>query len=186
MTAPQGAVLKVPGSLRWALIGVGALAAVLGIVMISHPFTTAKVLAIIVGIELLVSGVLDLMDDRFGSRGFSIAAGTVGIVTGVLVIGWPGVTLWVLAAIVGFAFLLRGVMQVMAAFTTEAQLSGATGLLAVSGVLSLIVGVLALVWPHATIVVLAVLFGLRVLAVGLVQVAAGWALGKVDVEVIDV
>ena len=30
MTAPQGAVLKVPGSLRWALIGVGALAAVLG------------------------------------------------------------------------------------------------------------------------------------------------------------
>ena len=88
--------------------------------------------------------------------------------------------------IVGFAFLLRGVMQVMAAFTTEAQLSGATGLLAVSGVLSLIVGVLALVWPHATIVVLAVLFGLRVLAVGLVQVAAGWALGKVDVEVIDV
>ena len=90
MTAPQGAVLKVPGSLRWALIGVGALAAVLGIVMISHPFTTAKVLAIIVGIELLVSGVLDLMDDRFGNRWFSIAAGTVGIVTGVLVIGWPG------------------------------------------------------------------------------------------------
>ena len=44
----------------------------------------------------------------------------------------------------------------------------------------------ALGWPKATIIVLAVLFGIRVLAVGLLEVGAGLLLGKVEVRTVEV
>jgi uncharacterized membrane protein HdeD (DUF308 family) len=178
-TAPDGAALRVPGALRWGLLIAGALAAILGVVMILNPFTTAKVLAIIIGIELILGGLLDLVDHRYSSKVLSIVAGLAGIVSGVLVIAWPGVTLWVIAVIVGLSFVLRGILQVIVGFSAEARREGARGLLLLSGVLSLLTGVLALAWPGATILVLAVLFGIRVLGVGLLEIGAGVLLGKV-------
>jgi len=185
-TAPDGAALKVPGALRWGLVIIGVLAAVLGIVMILNPFTTAKVLAIIVGIELILGGVLDLVDHRYGNRNLSIASGVAGIVAGALVIAWPGVTLWVIAVIVGLGFLARGILQLVAGFSPAAKASGARGVLLASGALSAVAGVVALGWPKATIIVLAVLFGIRVLAVGLLEVGAGVLLGKVEVRTVEV
>lgn len=182
MTATDGAALKVPGALRWGLLIVGALAVALGIVMILNPFTTAKVLAIIIGVELILSGLLDLVDHRYASKAMSIVAGLAGIAAGVLVIAWPGVTLWVIAVIVGVSFVVRGLVQVAVGFSAEARREGARGLLLVSGVLSLLTGVLALAWPGATILVLAVLFGIRVLATGLLEIGAGVLLGKVELR----
>ncbi len=182
--APDGAALKVPGVLRWGLLGVGVLAVVLGIVMILNPFTTAKVLAIIIGIELILSGIVDLLDHRYG-RTLSIASGVAGIATGLVVVIWPHVTLWVIAVVVGIAFLLRGAMQLAAGFSAGAKVGGARGLLLFAGAMSIGAGVIALTWPKATIVVLAVLFGIRVLVVGLLQVGAGVLLGKVEVEVVE-
>ena len=184
--APDGAALKVPGALRWGLIVIGALAVVLGIVMVLNPFTTAKVLAIIVGIELLLSGMLDLMDHRYGNRWLSIASGAAGVIGGVAIITWPHVTLWVIAVIVGIGFLVRGAMQLAAGLSPEAKATGARGLLVAAGALSTVTGLVALTWPKATIVVLAVLFGIRVLAVGLLEVGAGVLLGKVEVEAVEV
>jgi uncharacterized membrane protein HdeD (DUF308 family) len=190
MTAPVGStgtadttIVKVPGALRWALLIVGLLAAVLGVVMILNPFTTAKVLAIIIGLELIISGVVDLLDHRYRSKVLSVIAGLTGIVAGVLAIAWPGVTLWVLAIIVGLGFIIRGTAQVAAGFSTEAKLEGMQGLLVAVGAISIVAGMVALVWPKATIVVLAVLFGIRVVAVGVLQLGAGWLLGKVELEV---
>jgi uncharacterized membrane protein HdeD (DUF308 family) len=179
-SAPDGAALQIPGVLRWGLLLVGAIAAVLGVVMILNPFATAKVLAIIIGIELILSGLLDLVDHRYASKAMSIVAGLAGIASGVLVIAWPGVTLWVIAVIVGISFVARGLVQVAVGFSAEARREGARGLLLLSGVLSVITGVLALAWPGATILVLAVLFGIRVLTVGLLEIGAGVLLGKVS------
>lgn len=175
-------VVKVPGALRWGLIVVGVLAAVLGVVMILNPFTTAKVLAIIIGIELILSGAVDLLDHRYRSKALSVIAGLVGIVAGVLAIAWPGVTLWALAVIVGLGFVVRGAAQVAAGLTAEAKLQGVQGLMVAVGAISIVAGMVALVWPKATIVVLAVLFGIRVVAVGVLQLGAGWLLGKVELD----
>lgn len=183
MTVPTTTTMKVPGFLRWGLLGIGLITAVLGVVMIIHPFTTAKVLAIIIGIELIISGIFDLIDNRYPNKVASLLAGFAGIAAGVLVISWPKATLWVIAIIVGISFLTSGIMQIAAGMSSQAKSGGARGLLLASGVLSTTIGAVALVWPRATVAVLAVLFGLRLLAVGLTQVGAGVLLNKVEVEV---
>ena len=47
-----------------------------------------------------------------------------------------------------------------------------TGLRIAFGVLSLVLGIVALVWPDATLVIVGVLFGLQLLAAGIVRIIA--------------
>jgi uncharacterized membrane protein HdeD (DUF308 family) len=42
--------------------------------------------------------------------------GAAGIVVGVLAIAWPGITVWVLALLVGIRLLIWGVIQLTIAF----------------------------------------------------------------------
>ena len=51
-----------------------------------------------------------------------------------------------------------------------------------AGMLSVVAGVLALVWPEATIVVLAVLLGVRTLVLGVVKIAFGLSLRRIQGE----
>ena len=50
------------------------------------------------------------------------------------------------------------------------------GLRVVLGVISLVMGLVALIWPKATLLVIALIFGLQLVAVGLVRVSAAVAL----------
>ena len=42
--------------------------------------------------------------------------GAVGIVVGILAIVWPGITVWVLALLIGIRLLIWGVLQLAIAF----------------------------------------------------------------------
>ena len=170
-----------PPALRWGFIILGAITAVLGLVIVLNPFTTAQVLAILVGIELILIGILDLIDHRAGNQKPSLAAGIVSILAGLAVCVWPDVTLKVIAFIVGIGFVIRGVILLVAAFTPEAKAKGGRGLLIFVGGLSSVVGIAAMVWPKATIVVLAVLFGIQMIIVGVMALLGGIALGKAEI-----
>lgn len=181
MTATDGVAVPVPSALRWGLIALGAITAVLGVVIVLNPFTTAQVLAILVGIELILIGILDLIDHRAGRQTASLAAGIVSILAGIAVCAWPDVTLKVIAFIVGIGFVIRGVILIAVALTPEAKAKGGRGLLLFVGGLSAALGIAAMVWPKATIVVLALLFGIQMIIVGVTALLGGVALGKAQV-----
>jgi uncharacterized membrane protein HdeD (DUF308 family) len=103
----------------------------------------------------------------------SVVLGAVLVVGGVLAAFWPGVTLWTLALITGLSLIVHGAGRVGLATVARRDVPGWPWLLAL-GAVNVLVGVLAIVWPEATVLVLSVIFGLQVTFLGLVLVVAAF------------
>jgi uncharacterized membrane protein HdeD (DUF308 family) len=97
--------------------------------------------------------------------------GVWAVLAGILTIIWPGSTVLALAIIFGVFLVIAGPMQIVHAV----QLRGHARewwLLLVRGVADLALGVLTLVWPGITVLVLALLFGIELLLLGVFETAA--------------
>lgn len=98
------------------------------------------------------------MLDSFVKRSFThlLLTGIAGILTGLLAIIWPGITLVVIAIIWGAYALAEGIVQIYAAFKLGKSVRGP---LLFSGILGIIFGVIVLFNPDIGIVVIAWMLG---------------------------
>ena len=155
------------------LLGLAVVA--LGIVLLLNPVAAARSLALLIGVAFVASGLLEMAAgwDTGRHRWGAVALGAVLVVGGVLAVAWPGVTLWTLVLITALSLIVHGAGRVGLAAVARREVPGWGWLLAL-GVVNVLVGVLAIVWPQATALVLCVLFGLQVLFLGLALVVAGF------------
>lgn len=106
-----------------AVAAQGVLALLLGIVLVFAPVTTFLTLAILFGIFALIDGLLALATIfmvRPGESRWALAAyAAAGIVIGILAIAWPGLTVAVLATLVGIWAIVVGVSRIAAAMRHE-------------------------------------------------------------------
>jgi uncharacterized membrane protein HdeD (DUF308 family) len=162
---------------RWWLVVVfGVSIAAVGVVLVLSPFGTVKALAAVVAVGFALAAADELAQaERHEVRWPSYALATIWILTAVAALVWPDVTLWALAVVVGIGMIVGGVAEALFAFRYRRELPR-WGLWWLDGLLSIVVGVLALVWPEATVVVLAVLFGIRLLVRGCATVSFGLGL----------
>jgi len=160
----------------------GVLTAGLGIVLLFNPVATAKALALLVGLSFVVAGLLEIaVGWESAHRGLAVVLGGLLVVGGILAALWPGVTLFGLALITGLSLIVHGIGRVGVAVVDRDQFRG-WGWLALLGAVNVLVGVLAVVWPRATVLVLCLVLGLQVLLLGLVLVvAAFWRPGAEEV-----
>ncbi len=170
---------QTPSALWPALLVVGLAVTVLGLLLILNPFATAGTLAVLAGVALVLSGIGEtLAAARAENSAGTAFFGILLILGGVVVLLWPGVTLRVLALLVGAILIITGVARALVTRALESPETGARG--AVSNyalaALSVVLGVLALVWPGATIVALAVIFGIQLIVTGVTEIALGLAL----------
>jgi uncharacterized membrane protein HdeD (DUF308 family) len=98
-------------------------------------------------------------------------AGGLLVVAGIVVLVWPDITLWALAVAAGIALLVSGVVHTMWALARRDRPDRAAQVAV--GALGAALGLVVLAWPGATLVVLAVLLGLRAIVTGIVAVATG-------------
>lgn len=144
---------------RWVRGAVGALALVAGAVLAFRPFSSLAVLVLALVVGLVVLAVGDLLDARTTPRPRAARWRAVGwLVAAALLLALPGLGIRGIALLVGLALVLDGASDLWAAVrsrTTE-RLAGL-----VRGAASVVLGVLALAWPGVTLLVVAVLFGLR-------------------------
>lgn len=152
---------------------VGALAVILGAVILVRPTTSLGVIALLIGSGLVLTGVLEFVgggdraDDERTPR-WRVLVGVLWIAAGVFVLAWPGLTVRVLALVVAIGLIVNGALSVISAFrrgpTLDARIASA--LLGVAGI---VFGLLALLWPDITLLVVAVVFGARLIIVGLLE-----------------
>ena len=157
------------------LLGIrGLLAVIFGVLVLVWPGITILALAIVFaayvfvdGIGLIVSGV----DARGGRRWWYVLAGVVGVTAGVAAAVWPGVTVLVLVVWAGAWAVVTGVLEIAAAVRGEGS---GRWLMALAGVLSVLAGLLILIWPEIGALALATVLGIYALAAGVTLLWAAW------------
>lgn len=168
VTGPVGAFR----SPRWLSFLLGLGLAAVGAVLAARPFTSLSVLVAMVAVAAIVTGAAELATapDQDAPR-LAAISGVAWLVVGAAVATWPGLTLGVLTIWVGLGLILSGVTGALGGIrgTADHRITAV-----VSGLASIVFGVLALSWPDVTILVIAVLFGARAVLAGLVLLAAAF------------
>jgi len=147
----------------------GIVSMALGIIIIVWPKSGAFAFAVLIAIALVLTGITEIaLSKTWQQRWVPVAFGSLAIAAGLATVVWPEVTLKVLAVLIGISFLLRGIVRVVGALMTK---QAYWGLVAIVGAIEALLGIAAIAWPKATILVLAVLLGINLLISGIAQVA---------------
>ena len=107
---------------KWVHGVIGALFVLVGIAAMLEPFQTFGILALFVGWFLIVKGFFDIAL-AIGLRrdlplwGLSLAVGIVEVLLGLWALGYPGRSAWLLVLWIGVAAMLRGIGDLVTAFT---------------------------------------------------------------------
>ncbi len=152
----------------WVVLSLGVGCVVVGGVLTAEPFRSLSVLHWLVAAGLALIGVSELASAGASARRWLSRLVGVGlIVAGVLAASWPGITVHGLAVVVGIALVVGGAGKIVAALVDGGDERFIIGL---SGLASVVVGVLALAWPTVTVLVLAVLLGVGTVLFGFGQI----------------
>jgi uncharacterized membrane protein HdeD (DUF308 family) len=175
---PQQFLSTVGRSWLWTLV-VGIVTLVAGIMILSWPDETVKIVGIIIGVQLLVIGGVRFVtalsaDPDNGSRTPAIILSIVAVLAGVLVLRHPLQTIGLIALIVGAYWLLAGLVTAFSALSTPGLelrwLSFALGMLGV------VAGIVVLGFPVESSVALARLLGLWLILIALLELVLAVAL----------
>jgi uncharacterized membrane protein HdeD (DUF308 family) len=163
----------------WVVVGLGLLLTIIGILLLANPFDAVTTLAILVAVGLLFASADELAQaERHDVRWPSYVLAAIWFVTGLLSLMWPDVTLWALAIVVGVGCIAGGLAEVVFVARFRRELPR-WGVWLLDGLLSIVIGVMALVWPAATVLVLAIILGIRILLRGLATIMFGLGLRRV-------
>lgn len=161
----------------WLAIVVGLAAVVLGAVLIVRPLSSLATLGLFLGLSFIASGLADLLEaDRSRAPKTVTVLAAGWIIAGVILIVWQGLTIGILGVVIALLLIVSGVARGVAAIrgTTDERFAAL-----LFGLTDLILGVLAVRWPDVTLLVVAVLFGIRTVVFGLSSIwtASARALG---------
>jgi uncharacterized membrane protein HdeD (DUF308 family) len=162
----------------WAVVLRGVAAVLFGVMALIWPGITLFVLVALFGAYALVDGVITLATafggnrERAGSRGWLIAQGIAGIIIGILTFAWPGVTALALLWLIAAWAIVTGVLEIVSAVRLRRELRH-EWLLALSGALSVLFGILLAVWPAAGALAVVTQIGIYAIVLGAALVALG-------------
>ncbi|HWG09527.1 MAG TPA: DUF308 domain-containing protein [Solirubrobacteraceae bacterium] len=165
--------------LWWLLLIGGVVSLVVGVLLLVWPSRTLEVLAILLGIELLLVGAIQVglaFGEPAGSRTGALLRGAFAGIAGLIVIRHPGGSLTVIALAIGIYLVLAGVMKAVSAFET----SVGRGWLLAGALLDLAIGVVIVAWPHFGVTSLAVVAGIALLLRGALECASAFSLRTVN------
>ena len=158
----------------------GIVSIVIGILAIAWPGMTIAVLVGIFGAYAIIDGITNLFIGFSRARAedrswVHVVQGLVGIGAGVLAFVWPGITALALVFFIAAWAVVTGVFEIVAAIRLRRVIKG-EWLLALSGALSVALGVLVFAFPGAGIVGIAFVLGTYAVATGLILVMLGMRL----------
>jgi uncharacterized membrane protein HdeD (DUF308 family) len=155
------------------LLGLATL--IVGVVLLFNPVAAARSLALLLGLAFVIGGMLEIAVgwDAEKRRWGSFALGAILIIGGVLAAIWPGVTLFTLALITGLSLILHGAARVGLAVVARDEIPG-WGWLVLAGAVNLVIGVIAIAWPQATVLVLSLILGAQIAVFGLLLLVAAF------------
>jgi uncharacterized membrane protein HdeD (DUF308 family) len=167
-------MLKMMTGKWWVLLVRGIAAILFGLAAMVWPGLTIGALIIMFGAFAIVDGVGALFA-AFAHRGeaqywwATALEGVVGIVLGILVMVWPGISAIALLFWIAAWAIVTGVFEVVSAIQLRKEISGEFWLI-LSGLLSILFGIFAFIRPGAgalaviwVIAIYAIVFGITLI-----------------------
>lgn len=156
----------------------GVLNVVLGAVVLIWPGDSIVVASVMFGAYMLMSGIAQVIgafavDMSLSSRVLFFISGALSVVLGYLAFRDfnNGAAVWMMAIWIGVGFISQGVAATVLA--VEVPALPERGWYVFVGVLTVIAGVVTLVWPISSVVVLAITAGAWLVVIGVTEVV--WA-----------
>jgi uncharacterized membrane protein HdeD (DUF308 family) len=161
----------------WALVLRGIAGVLFGAIALLSPPSAVAALVLLFGAYAFVDGIFNLISAvRVRREGKKIGAlvfeGIISLLTGLVTMFWPGITALVLVMVVAAWSLITGAAEIVAAIRLRKQIKH-EWLLALSGVLSILFGVLLFLLPAVGAVVLAMWIGAYTLVFGALLIGLG-------------
>ena len=180
----KGVVKPLLGQQLWKwTLAAGVLTIVLGGIVLAWPGPTLLVASTLFGVYLLLTGFVGLfmaftLPRSAGMRVLLFISGMLSVVLAILSFRHFGdaYAILLLSLWIGIGFIFQGVSAIAAAIG-ESNLPG-RGWSVVLGVISVIAGLVVLVWPFDSIVVLVVVAGVWLVILGVVQIIHSFQIRK--------
>ncbi len=168
----------------WALLIRGIAALLFGILAIVWPGLTLGALVILFGAYALVDGVFTLVNAFSGlstmQRWWMVALeGVAGIIFGLLVFFWPGLSALALLYFIAAWAIITGVMEVIAAIQLRREITG-EWFLALAGVASILFGVIAFIAPGAGALALIIFIAAYAIVFGIALILLSFRVRSFD------
>ncbi len=178
-------MLSKVGHAWWLIALLGLISIIVGILVLIRPFGAVRIAAIIFGIWLLVSGILQLIqsfDNKLDatSRILSVISGLLGIVLGVICFNSVQDRISLLILFIGLWWIIRGVMQLV----TGASGAGSSGMFIFTGILGILAGIVVLTWPITSLEILTVMVGIWLVVLGVFEVVTAIRVRSIDKKLV--
>jgi len=105
-----------------------------------------------------------------------LLAGIILVILGIAILVYPDVTLDIVILIVGILFVIQGIFELIFGFSAEAK--GARWLFVLKGLISLILGVIILVYPNETLTIFVYLVAAWAIIWGIFEMIATFMVPK--------
>ncbi|HAM21804.1 MAG TPA: hypothetical protein DCQ04_05915 [Actinobacteria bacterium] len=172
--ADEQALLGRIGRAWWVVLLLGVVSLIVGVIVLIRPFTAVNVAAIIFGIWLLVSGVIQLaqaFDKQLEtiSRVLNAITGVIGIVLGIICLDSAEDRIALLTLFIGIWWIMRGIVQIAIGASEQGG-----GVVIFLGILGILAGGVVLIWPIASLTVLTLVVGIWLVVLGIFEIIASF------------
>jgi uncharacterized membrane protein HdeD (DUF308 family) len=162
----------------WALVLRGLLAVLFGLAALFWPGLTLVVLVYLFAAYALVDGIFAMAASfrpsaRHTRGWWLLVEAVMGILTGLVTLFWPGITALVLLYVIAAWFVFTCASR-MAAVISHRRGVGNEWLIGLSGVLSIIFGIILAFLPGVGLLSLTWLIGIYALVFGILLIASGF------------
>jgi uncharacterized membrane protein HdeD (DUF308 family) len=163
---------------HWGLaVVMGVASIILGVLAILYPGATIVTVAIFFAAWLFVSGFYEVItsfttDGDTGSRVLHAIIGVLSVIVGFALLRSPFQSVEVVIFVLGIFWLVQGVMTFIAAFSVKQGRNWGIFV----GILGILAGIIILAYPISSAVTLALIGGIWLVILGIVQIVAGFQL----------
>jgi uncharacterized membrane protein HdeD (DUF308 family) len=167
---------------NWWLVLLRGLAAIaFGLIALASPGITLIALMVIYGAYALADGIVALIAACVGGaiapRWWLVFIGLLGIAAGLYTLVYPGIAALVILNILAIWCIIRGVFEIVGAIRLRKEIDN-EWMLAMSGILSVLVGIFLLARPVAGVVALIWALGIFGIVFGLLLIGFAFRLRK--------
>jgi uncharacterized membrane protein HdeD (DUF308 family) len=177
----QGANMLAQLGRHWGwVLSFGIITTLAGIVVLAWPGATLLVIAVLFGVQLIIAGIFRFVaafatdDAGGGTRVLLALLGVLSIIIGLWAVRHVLLTLLALILLLGIFWVVNGTIELFTALSHQGMPQ--RGWTAAMGVLSILAGIVVLVYPGESLFTLSIVLGIWLLIFGLMEAMAGFRL----------